>query len=1094
MSSVAAARPDDAARERAVTDFATNLCVGAGAGSGKTSLLVERLLEALLARGLALERLVAITFTDLAAAEMRQRLKAAIAAIDAALAEGDDLAAAHDHATRANADEAARFLARRAARHDVAAALLRTRASAALVATPPATTIHSFALRLLRRHPIEAVVPAGLVIERGNDAFARHVRGQLPALVDAELARAPDGMLARLLTRMTLDELADVVTPLAWLPVLDGVSSGARADVAPGMLVSALLAPIATELRVGRPLLPERTGRNKRFYEQWDQALDFLAWIEAHPQSASHRDRPPTGLLDGLDKDVSSAQVDAPGVDVDRYRMLLAKARKRLRRVASLDEPAIANLLVAAAPLSAQLRDRFVRSGRIASDGALALASRLLSTHEAVRRDEAARIDLLAIDEFQDTDPLQCAIALALCRDERGSLPPGRLFLVGDPKQSIYRFRGADLDVYRRTVAEVVSQGGVELTLSTSFRSSRQLVEPVNHFFAAWTDAANDAEPRFDPLHPGRADDRDASVELWEVARPDGREDAAARAEAEGRAIAAAIAAHRAELPRLSEVAILLRDLSDLHWFAAPLRDHAIPFAISGGRTFARRSEVGELASLLMAAADPHDEVAALGALRSALGGATDAELIALKQWRGSLSWPALLDVPLEPARELARHLKDLHDDLAVRPAAAALARFVEGTALLPIAALARDGEQRIANLRKLAERVAERAMAYGLPPAEAIREVVGIDDDVEGESERSLADDELDAVRVLTIHKAKGLEFDWVFVPDIGQPPKTATGRPLSVVGVETGGTHLCAVKAAPLEALNAAQLVREVRDEAHRAAESKRLLYVAMTRAKRRLVLVAGPVKRTASGTWHDALERLLPPDIARRSVPMAERGRAPEPPPLLEPADVARAEATWNEAAALAATAVPRFGRPSAHGDEACVDGEGGAPVARLEPVGERAFLRDVGIVLHGALARSGPRRAPRDDELAHAARAIDGDDAWRARVAAEARAVAAAPPAQRLFAQLRDVTTVAAEVPLHLARDGVVWRGAADLLFRDGDALVLADWKSDRESDDAALAERHRPQLALYRDALAAATGRAPDRMELLLLRHGRRLVI
>jgi ATP-dependent helicase/nuclease subunit A len=1083
-------RPDDAARLRAATDFAVNLGATAGAGSGKTSLLIERLLEALLVRGVALERVVAITFTEKAAAEMRERLLAALRAV----ARGN---------AGSGSDPADRVVTRAAANGAPPQETLRTRASAALEATPRISTIHSFALSLLQRHPIAAGVPANVAIELG-DGFARHVRARLPALIEESLAReAGEGATARALRELESDDLAALVERLAWLPE--------PAPAAPLAVVEPLFDALARELAELRPLLPAKRGRSGgKLHEQWDATLELIAWVRAHPPGRATRYALPPELSEFLAKATSTANPDAPGLDLERARALLVRARKLLLRLPALDEPRVAALLAAATPWATALRATFLAAGAISADGTLALAATLLADDVAVRREEAGRIEQLLVDEFQDTDALQRDLILFLCERDDGPpatraadvrLAPGRLFLVGDPKQSIYRFRGADLDVWKATLRQLTAQGGVALTLTTSFRSAPELLAPMNAFFRGWHDPANDAEPPPDELHAARASDAEAGVERWEVTRPDGDESAEARAEAEGRAIAAAIAAWSAQpLPdgapprRLRDVVILLRRLANLHWFAGPLRERGLPFAVSGGRTFARRVEVGELASLLLAASDPADEVAGLGALRGSLGGLTDRELHAVKKWRGTFSWRRLLDCPLEPARALAQRLAALHEELAQRPLGDALARFVERSPLLPACAFARDGEQRIANVRKLAEGIEERARRHGLPLAEAVREVLGLDEAVEGESERSLADDELDAVRILTIHAAKGLEFDTVFVPDLALQPRSEQG---STLRVALHGAELAVgvtPRAAPASA-NGALLLREERDRAHRSAEAKRLLYVAMTRARRRLVLVtAAGGKR--GGSFAEALDEHLPMTVARRIVPMTEREFAGGAAPLLESAVASEAVAAYERAVAGAREAAPRFGKPSALHEataRAPLVRDAESARARDEAATRDAALQ-LGIVLHAALAERGPQQPPDAAAIARAVDSLDLPAAQRDARIAEATDLLHGAPARRLFAALASVRTVAIELPLTLWRDGVAWRGAADLLFADGDALVLADWKSDRDGDAATLATRHRPQLALYRDALAAATGRAPDRMELLLLRHGQRLVI
>jgi ATP-dependent helicase/nuclease subunit A len=1096
---------DHAARERAATDFERNLGVTAGAGAGKTSLLIERMLEALLVRGVPSDGLVAITFTEKAAAEMRERLLAGLSAV------------ARDTA-QDRGDAQGRVRARALARGVPDAATLRRRAGAALDAAPRIGTIHAFALSLLHRHPLEAGVPPEVAIDLG-DGFARHVRARLPGLLEAALEKeATRPAAASALQELEIDDLATLLLPLAWLPM------AASAPAQPLPLTATLLAGLRAELAAGRTRLPPRPGRAARLYEQWDTILAALDWTLAHPPDGNRRfTLPPErrASIQALPRKLSAAQVEAPGLDLERAREGLKLARRRLERFEALDEPRIRTLLAAVRPWAEALRESFLATGRISADGAIALAVALLRDHPAVRREESARIHHLLVDEFQDTDATQRDLAFFLCEEASGPpargarqvrLAPGRLFLVGDPKQSIYRFRGADLDVWTETLERLVAQGGATLELETSFRSPPELVAPLNEFFGSWHDSGNDAEPGWRPLVAARPPAAGAGIEWIEVDRGDLETDVAARAEAEGRAIAAEIARWRDEPPppgapqrHLRECVILLRGLDRLHCFAGPLRERGIPFTVSGGRTFARRTEVGELATLLLAAADPEDEVAALGALRGSLGALTDDQLLETRQAAGSLRLSALLSARSrlpEGAVALATRLSALRDDLGRRPLAAALARFVEGSPLLPVAAFARDGDQRIANLRKLAGRIEDRSREHALPLAEAVREVMGLDEEVEGESERSLADDEHDAVRILTIHKAKGLEFERVFLPDLTRRQGADRRPALSATRFAGPEGALLAVAMRPRAAravVNAAHLLREERDRAHRLAEAKRLLYVAMTRARHRLVLVTAK-HGDRKGSFAEALSSHLGAGVERREVAMAKGGPATPEPALLSVAEATAAATSWRTAIAGAAAPPPRFLRPSGDPDAA----ELSAALARTDPAmaadrvpaADRAHAKALGDILHRALAENGTAAVPTPAALARAVAAATSQFTAerRAALATEAQELLFGAAAARLFAALRDVRPIAIELPLTLQHEDAAFRGAADLVFADGDSIVVGDWKSDRIADDDALIERHRPQLAVYRAAVAKAWGIAPPRTELLLLRHGRRLVV
>jgi ATP-dependent helicase/nuclease subunit A len=1119
MSGAPRSPADADARETAATDFTRNLCVTAGAGCGKTSLLVERILFAVLARATPLERVVAITFTEKAAAEMRARVQDALHEIAAALADGSALAAA---AARLE-DESARTVARLAGlRPPVDPAVVRERVARALDADPSISTIHSFALRLLMRHPVEARLPAEVAMDVG-DGFRRHAERTLPALVEARLGDAgPEGeRLRAVLSRLRLGELSSLARSAAWL----GADVPARPDDPLAPLrprVRALLDELAALRARARP-----PAKPHRLLEQWDLATAGLRAVAEAAAAAPLPPPLPPGVEAMLDKKLSDARCDAlPEKELRRAKELLEEVRSFLKELRFVDESFCGDVVAAARDLGGELATSFARAGSLPSDGALERAAELLAGDPGVRRRECAALDLLLVDEFQDTDPVQCALVLWLCERSDGvpartldelALSPGRLFLVGDPKQSIYRFRGADLEAFARARARVLEQGGRELRLTTNFRSRPGVIDAVNRLFRDWIGPESDVEPEYVALDPHRAagDGGAPAVEIVTALPRGGEGSAGERRVAEGRAVAREIDALRRGGVKCGQIAILLRRLSDLFAYVQPLRELAIPHVVAGGSTFVRRSEVGELASLLLAAADPDDEIASLGALRSTLGAVPDADLHAAALRHETLLWRKLVDSPVAPVARAARELARLSALVRETPAADAVERLVEASLLLPISAAARDGEQRTANLRKLAQQALARAEETRLPFALALRDLLATHEQVDGEAERSLADEEIDAVRILTIHRAKGLEYDVVFVAELARKQHTPDRTEVELRLATTAAGRRAALTLPSLGVANVASIARRERERRHAAAESKRLFYVACTRARERLVLVCS-AKPDENGAWleplaalgyvdRDALpdESLLPSGVRHRRIVDPKLERADAAATGAGRDELLAAAQRWTEAAAAARAPARRFARPS--------DAEGAFERALRrddeEAAGGAADLaRAVGIACHVALAASGCATAPSAAQIELAAATAARDTGLAAaEVARAAEALLRSPPVRALQAALAGVTVRAVELPLLLARDGVVWRGSADLVFEDGGELVVGDWKSDRVGDDDAsaqeLATRYRPQLELYRDALAAALapggpGRAakPPRIELLLLRTGRRLAL
>ena len=427
------APPDLEQRLQAATDFERNLVVIAGAGTGKTSLLVERILTALGSGRVEIDRLGALTFTEKAAGEMRQRLAEGLERLltvartscerDARL-EGDR---AYGHLTDKLAIEPS----------DVAG-----RALGALRQLDRARveTIHTFCAGLLREHPLEVGLQPDFTVDPGEMQSA---------------------VLEELWERFVSRELG---------------SPAPRAELWSHVMV--------------------------RFSLERIRELAFALSSFQVPESLLGPDGPEIP---------EAANLPVPsGVD-------------------SIDGPTVSQAIEVAAPFAVEARDELLRRGYVSFDGLLVLARDLLRDHPGVRESLKRSLRMLLVDEFQDTDPLQYEIVLYLGEREGRTardayeveLEPGRLFVVGDPKQSIYRFRGADYEAFRRAVTRIVDGGGQQLHLTANFRSVPQIIEPVNALFADPTTTCwerSDYQPDYDAIEPFLPDAADAPcVEVWTV-------------------------------------------------------------------------------------------------------------------------------------------------------------------------------------------------------------------------------------------------------------------------------------------------------------------------------------------------------------------------------------------------------------------------------------------------------------------------------------------------------------------------------------------------------------------------------------------------
>ena len=914
--------PDAHDRELAVQDFLRNLVVTAGAGAGKTSLLVERILYAVLVRGIPLTRIVAITFTEKAAAELRSRLLAALAEVHRHLVDGP----ADGPADEPLSGEASRMLERFESGAGPDAALLRRRAEQALEPPHHLTTIHGFAAAILRRWPQRAGLSAELQIDDGTE-WRQFVLESWPRVGREHFDQGAEaGPWRAVLEILDQGELRELVTQLGEQP-----GRPVRGDVSP-----ALLAEIVRPMQQSLADVAARVEHSKR--SKWKErvARHAAVWetLLSEGATAARQQLIEDPLLPSTLERSTEPPKAAEGIDRVAATTLLKRSQRMLRDLLQVDDAVCRDVLEPISRLADDLWLAFRQSGKITFQGLLAHARELVGRDPEVRRIEAERIDLFLLDEFQDTDPLQCELAFLLTADPESAgddpwsldLVPGKLFVVGDPKQSIYRFRGADLQIYHRACDRILAQGGRALSLSTNFRSRASLIAPLNTLFRDYFGERSRSEPGFQPMDAMRSGQGTADVEVWCVEPGAGGRVRDGR-RAEGRLLADRIREAWDGGESLSDMAILLRSLENLSLYLRPLRELGIPCVVDGGRTFAERSEVSELYSILQAAADPQDQAAFLGALRSTLFHVPDPEIARFAETAEAFTWDAGRrqdDCP--GVRTASDHLADWNGRLQREPAAAFVHSILQETALASISASAFEGAERLANQQKFAYLLEARLSTSEVSLSEALKDLARHLEFGPGEAERSLADERVEAVRILSIHKSKGLEYRTVYLPDMARNemvPWDATPR-YRWMRLQEGpavGLHFPRSRM-----MNTAMLLQRQWDDEHQVAENKRLLYVAMTRARDRLVLITYQGARRQN--WLRILEpvgfdpaqpREIPEELLEGSLRIqgfreAEL-RTEARSRVQRGADLAPAVRDWREAVRRLGNRPARRGRPSA-----------------------------------------------------------------------------------------------------------------------------------------------------------------------------------
>jgi ATP-dependent helicase/nuclease subunit A len=1061
---------DSAARE-AVRDLGRTFFVEASAGTGKTRLLCDRALEALLTPGYDPAGLVAITFTEKAAAELSARLRASL----------------EEWTERHPADEqAARALERFDQAH--------------------VSTIHSFAASLLREMPVEAAVDPAF--EVADDVatgvlFEAVWEEWLAAEADRRDGPEPWAELWSHFGVPRVDCLEDVVATLVAERDVARVEGYEDASVDLGELRAVVAAALS------------------RFDEVRDGCRD--------PEDACYRALSSLGEL--------ARAVDAGDVDAVCRTAVKAGGNKRNWNPAELKDDLNENYLrpVMAAlervcdarrrqllpPLIAWLwgaAEAFERrkdeAGALDFHDLLLRAARLLARRDGnARQYFQRRFRHILVDEFQDTDPLQVELIFylaeegAVARDWRDvQLVPGKLFVVGDPKQSIYRFRRADIEVYEAARDAIVRSGGEVLRLTDNFRAAPGLVSFVNESFEAVFGAG---EPPFQPAYgelvpSPQTRERQAGAPAAKLlagpAGPFANEGEAAEAVAAlvRRAVDDAEfevydkEEGRARAVTFRDFALLLRTRTRVWIWEAAFERWGVPFYTLGGRTFYVRPEVKALAAAARALDNPADEPALVATVMSPLFSFTADELLRFKLAGGKFDYRE--EVPAgapDGLAEVFAALSGLHYRRGERPPSATLAELAAKTRLLTTASLWGDGPRAVANVRKVLASARRYAEAGGVGLRGFARWLGEMATREEAEHESPALDVRDDFVSIMTVHGAKGLEFNAVVFGDWARRSTKSAGDPSFVdrvtglvharVGSEQAGTQL-------LTPGYEAAAEREIR---FGEAEERRLDYVAATRARDLLVLPH------AAGAGENSLAEVLaslpePPRSLQtlRVDPAAEWPRvAGRKAGEVEPADFSAGLDAWEERLeeALAAAAVP----------QAVV---AAAALAHLEREDERdeepglaprPEALKLGSALHAVMEEVDLAAGEGVDELAAEKCEAEGLTAEKQdEVAAWARAcLETAPLREAAAAQARY-----REMPFAVVEAGAIVAGKVDLAYAAADGLVIVDYKTDAPGEGPTR-EEYRDQLAVYAAALARATGERAARAHLVFPREeeGRRVV-
>lgn len=1043
--------PDQNDRDAILTDLASTILVEAGAGTGKTSSMVGRMLALLREGKCRIDQVGCMTFTTKAASEMRERFADTLAVQLSGTLDDDERTRLED---------------------------VRDRLAHASIGT-----IHSFCAQLLRERPVEAGVDPDFDIldEITDDALRREAWRRFVSEMTPDSSRTVmqlgigvEDVYRAFEQRCNYPEAAfplELEAPPDEQKTLQNIRAWCAAresDILPGKrndFIDALRQCVRL-IDIAQPDL--RTVSAVLSVLDRKHAVQVRVWRDSDTAAAVATD------FDALRQEVFAPLRER--LYAHRYPLLLA-------------------LIAGAVRIYDTLR---AEAGVLSHQDLLLRTRDMLRGHPAVRRSLQQRFTHLLVDEFQDTDPLQAEILLYLASEDEVAedwcamhIRPGALFVVGDPRQSIYRFRRADISIYNRMRRAIVSSSGNILTLTTSFRSLPSICDWVNvvfngPVFAAEATEVQPAEAALDAVHRDTGDL--CGVYGLPVEHRGTRQDADTLRRSEAVCVADWI--HRAcasgllisdpekrtttRALRPDDILLLVREHADILPIATALEQRGVPVHASGGHALAAHPEVRHLLNALRILIDPENPIPVIAFLRGPFCGADDSALLSYKRAGGQFAFNARALPGTDPRiRAGMQFIKDTVRLVRSNPPGTVIASMIERLALHTAASLGEAGWLQAAAVQTLMEQV-QLYSVQGTSIPDIVERLECLFDAGRGPSVP--ADIPLSGLRIMTLHSAKGLEAPVVILASGRgiKPPGTdividrRTAAPSGILRLRKTGTFRNEVIAQPADWTK-----REIEELRFLEAEQLRLAYVAATRAASVLIItIPETVGRGRIAPWSmfdttsmQTLPKLKELPLAKCEHEVSGDVRAVEHHLTQRHSAIGHASYLRQSPSALK-SATPMTAA-----------GGGGTDGRAFGSAMHRLLEEDALQELHDPQARAEQlalhEGLPVDtaDEMLHILERVRAHALWKRMRNADRR-----------FVELPFAHPVTEEdLP------GVM-TGVMDLVFRDADGWVIVDYKTDAIGTEDERAQLYAPQITAYCRAWEKITGE-PARGRIWFLRSG-----
>jgi ATP-dependent helicase/nuclease subunit A len=1032
-----------------------SVLVEAGAGSGKTTSLVERMLALIASGKSSVDKMAAVTFTRKAAAELKGRFQIALE---------DNL--------RISADEGEKN---------------RLRTALENLELLFAGTIHSFCGRLLRERPIEAKLDPDFEELEENENIILRDRCWSEYL---EGLYAEGASILEEIMALGLDpaELIDTYKSVALYPEVEIVRKKyKRPDF------SKEKKQLRSYLKKAWEVLPRKVPA-----KGWDPLQEILrqAWRRCRYLDLE-KDSDFVKLLAGLDKSGGVTLNRWPDGDIAKeQRAIFEKLREALvtpclKRWRSYCHYHIVELVVPAVEHFRSVREK---NSLMSFHDLLIKSAELLRHNPEVRRYFQERFTHILVDEFQDTDPIQAEVILYLAGEDveekswrKVKVKPGALFIVGDPKQSIYRFRRADIDAYNEVKKIINNSGGHTIPLTANFRSVPEVCDWVNPIFENKFPAeATQCQAPFEPLDPYRKSEGGGvrCITIGKVRWNNQREIALQDAERIATWINLALEGNFKVLPTEQEgkegeirepypgdFMILLRYKAHLPIYARALEARGIPYDVTGGSAFKDSDEIWHLINLLSSVAEPEDQVSLVATLRGQFFGISDDLLYRFRKGGGSFSYLRSQDgCEDEDARQkITRAFSELQQFYRwsrTRPPVAVLSLIMDRLGIIPLALTREMGESRAGNLLKALELALWESTGSLTSFADMVERLMEYYEEIEVE-EMSAEPGKKNAVRIMNLHKAKGLESTVVFLAD---PLKDALHSPeihISRLGKSEVGYFVASCQKSEFKrevvGLPPDWEKFEILEQEYQEAEAQRLLYVATTRAKQ-LLVVSRYAEKSDKGAWKDLypyldkVEELETPE--KEIVKVAEGKIDPE---IFKAGrqEIADRISSIKERS-YQTESVTHLAKASSEKVPFSEDSYKGMSWGRIIHRMLEALAKDesINLELMAENLLKEEERSLSDRYLAvETVKAVITSDLW---------------------GRMKNAHEALIEVPFSLKIEETdlpkIISGTIDLVFKETEGWVIADYKTDKVDGNLdSLVAYHRPQVEMYRDFWKKVSG-------------------